>query len=137
MYLSYNMGKVPRKLIKLQCYLIFQPSEAVILARRMKELLCRKLSLLYNIWDLSNYWEYLHHQILNLPNETLKWPLMTAMVFHSWKSYLCRRHTMVIFNKNIFARHTMVIFDKKFFWDDLSSGAAFHRAWKHFIKCME
>ena len=121
MYLSYNMGKVPRKLIKLQCYLIFQPSETVILARKMKESLCKKLSLLYNIWDLSNYWEYLHHQILNLPNEPLKWPLMTVMLFHSWKSYLCRRHTMVIFNKKIF-------------WDDLSSRAAFHRGLKTFCK---
>ena len=121
MYLSYNMGKVPRKLIKLQCYLIFQPSEAVILTRKMKESMSKKLSLLYNTWDLSNYWEYLHHQILNLPNEPLKWPLMTAMLFHSWKSYLCRRHIMVIFNK-------------KNFWDDLSSRAAFHRGLKTFCK---
>ena len=121
MYLSYNMGKVPCKLIKLQCYWIFQPSEAVILICEMKESLCKKLSLLCNIWDLSNYWEYLHHQILNLPNEPLKWPLMTVMLFHSWKSYLCRRHTMVIFNKKIF-------------WDDLSSRAAFHRGLKTFCK---
>ena len=121
MYLSYNMGKVPCKLIKLQCYWIFQPSEAVILICEMKESLCKKLSLLCNIWDLSNYWEYLHHQILNLPNEPLKWPLMAAMVFHSWKSYLCRRNIMVIFNKKIF-------------WDDLSSRAAFHRGLKTFCK---
>ena len=121
MYLSYNMGKVPHKLIKLQCYLIFQPSEAVILVHKMKESLCKKLSLLYNTWDLSNYWEYLHHQILNLPSEPLKWPLMTVMLFHSWKSYLCRRHTMVIFNK-------------KYFWDDLSSRASFHRGLKIFCK---
>ena len=121
MYLSYNMGKVPCKLIKLQCYWIFQPSEAVILICEMKESLCKKLSLLCNIWDLSNYWEYLHHQILNLPNEPLKWPLMAAMVFHSWKSYLCRRNIMVIFNK-------------KNFWDDLSSRAAFHRGLKTFCK---
>ena len=121
MYLSYNMGKVPHKLIKLQCYLIFQPSETVILALKMKESLCKKLSLLYNIWDLSNYWEYLHHQILNLPNEPLKWPLMAAMVFHSWNSYLCRRNIMVIFNK-------------KNFWDDLSSRAAFYRGLKTFCK---
>ena len=121
MYLSYNMGKVPCKLIKLQCYWIFQPSEAVILICEMKESLCKKLSVLCNIWDLSNYWEYLHHQILNLPNEPLKWLLMAAMVFHSWKSYLCRRNIMVIFNK-------------KFFWDDLSSRAAFHRGLKTFCK---
>ena len=121
MYLSYNMGKVPCKLIKLQCYWIFQLSEAVILICEMKESLCKKLSLLCNIWDLSNYWEYLHHQILNLPNEPLKWPLMAAMVFHSWKSYLCRRNIMVIFNKKIF-------------WDDLSSRAAFHRGLKTFCK---
>ena len=121
MYLSYNMGKVPCKLIKLQCYWIFQPSEAVILIREMKESLCKKLSLLCNIWDLSNYWEYLHHQILNLPNDPLKWPLMAAMVFHSWNSYLCRRNIMVIFNKKIF-------------WDDLSSRAAFHRGLKTFCK---
>ena len=125
LYLSYNMGKVPRKLIKLQCYLIFQPSEAVILARRMKELLCRKLSLLYNIWDLSNYWEYLHHQILNLPNDPLKWPLMTVMLFHSWKSYLCRRHTMVIFNKK-------KIFEMIYRQEQLFTGV-----WKHFVKFME
>ena len=41
MYLSYNMGKVPCKLIKLQCYWIFQPSEAVILICEMKESLCK------------------------------------------------------------------------------------------------
>ena len=121
MYLSYNMGKVPCKLIKLQCYWIFQPREAVILICEMKESLCKKLSLSCNIWDLSNYWEYLHHQILNLPNEPLKWPLMAAMVFHSWKSYLCRRNIMVIFNKKIF-------------WDDLSSRAAFHRGLKTFCR---
>ena len=125
MYLSYNMGKVPRKLIKLQRYWIFQLSEAVILVRKMKESLCKKLSLLYNIWDLSNYGEYLRHQILNLPNEPLKWPLMTVMIFHSWKSYLCRTHTMVIFNKNFF-------FEMIYRQEQLFTGV-----WKHFVKFME
>ena len=50
LYLSYNMGKVPRKLIKLQCYLIFQPIEAVILARKKKQ--CAKSFLYYTILEI-------------------------------------------------------------------------------------
>ena len=36
MYLPGNMRKVPQKMIKIQRYLIFQPSEVVIRTRRMK-----------------------------------------------------------------------------------------------------
>ena len=36
MYLLRNMLKVPQKVIKIQRYFIFQPSEVVIRARRMK-----------------------------------------------------------------------------------------------------
>ena len=36
MYLPRNMQKVPQKMIKIQRYLIFQPSEVVIRARKMK-----------------------------------------------------------------------------------------------------
>ena len=61
MYLPRNTGKM-----KLQRYLNFRPSEVVILACRMKQSLCQKLFLPYDIWDLSNYWEYSRQQIVNL-----------------------------------------------------------------------
>ena len=42
MNLLCNMGKLSRKIVKLQFYLIIQPREIVILALTMKESLCKK-----------------------------------------------------------------------------------------------
>ena len=60
----------------------------------------------------------------NLPNEPLRWPLMAAMAFHTWKPYLCTRHTTIVFNE-------------KFVWDDLRSGTAFQKSLKAFAIVME
>ena len=53
--------------------------------------------------------------------EPLKWQLLAVKTFYKWKYYLCTGHTMVIFSKALV-------------WDDLWSGASFHRGLKSFCK---
>ena len=59
--------------------MLIEPSEIVILTRLVKQSIRKKLSLPQDITDIANHWKYLHHQMKNLPNESLSDHLKAAM----------------------------------------------------------